>query len=63
MTTHILLNLPEEYQTIVEILEDELGYEENILTTKKICDKFSVKYDLTNKQLIPRMLREDEKTL
>ena len=32
MMTHILSNLPEEYQTIMEILEDELDKEDNPFT-------------------------------
>ena len=34
--THILLNLPEEYQNIVEILEDKLDNKDNHLTTDRI---------------------------
>ena len=49
MITHIILNLPEEYQTIVEILEEKLDYEYNTSTLDKIRDKISVKYNQMNK--------------
>ena len=45
MMTHILLNLPEEYQDIVEILEDKLDEDKNTLTINMICYKLSVKYN------------------
>ena len=32
MMTHILSNLPEEYQIVVEILENKLDDEDNTLT-------------------------------
>ena len=44
MMTRILSNLPEEYEKIVENLEEELGEDINPLTTKNICDKFLGKY-------------------
>ena len=34
--THILLNLPEEYQNIVEILEDKIYDKDNTLTIERI---------------------------
>ena len=45
MMTHILSNLPEEYQTIVEILEDELDDKDYPLTIERIHDNLSVKFD------------------
>lgn len=48
--THILSNLPEVYQNIVEILEDYLDDEDAPQTIKRIRDKLSEKYDWTNKQ-------------
>ena len=48
--THVLLKLPEEYQTIVEILEKKIDDEENPLTIERIRDKLLVKYDLMNEQ-------------
>ena len=48
--THILSNLPEEYQTIIEGLEDELDDNNYSLTIKMICDNLSVKFDRINKQ-------------
>ena len=58
--THILLNLPEEYQTIVEILEEKLHDKDDPLTIERIRDKLSVKFDLMNEQSVPRNLREYE---
>ena len=50
MMTHILSNLPEVYQNILEILEDYLDDEDAPQTIKRIRDKLSEKYDWTNKQ-------------
>ena len=36
MMTHILSNLPEKYQTIVEILEDKLNEEQHPLNIERI---------------------------
>ena len=44
MMTCILSNLPEEYQTIVEIIEEKIDYENNPITTEKIRDKLLIKY-------------------
>ena len=63
MMTNILLNLPEEYQTILEIIEYELYAEDNPLTTKRIHDKLSLKYDQMNEQSRPITSREYEKDL
>ena len=63
MMTHILLKLPEEYQTIVEILEKKIDDEENPLTIERIRDNIFVKYDLMNEQSRPRMSREDGESL
>ena len=43
--THILLNLPEEYQTIVENIEDKLYDKDNPLTIESIRDKILVNFD------------------
>ena len=59
--THILSNIPEEYQNFVEILKDNLDDKDNPLSTERICDKLLVKYDQMNKQSRPKMSREDEK--
>ena len=50
MMTHILSNLPEEYQNIVEILEYGLDDDSNTLNIKRIRDKLSVKFDRMNEQ-------------
>ena len=47
---HILSKLPEEYQTIVEILEAELENKYNSLTIEEICDKIYVKFDQMKEQ-------------
>ena len=46
--THILSNLPEEYENIFENLEKELDYYIDMLTIKIIWDKLSAKYDSMN---------------
>ena len=46
--THILSNLPEEYQTAVEILEEKLYYKDDSLTIEKIREKNSVGFDSMN---------------
>ena len=48
MMSHILSNLPEEYQTIVEILEDKLDNDSDFITIERIHDKILVEYDKTN---------------
>ena len=48
--TRMLLNLPEEYQNIVEILEYGLDDDSNTLNIKRIRDKLSVKFDRMNEQ-------------
>ena len=48
--THILSNLPEEYQTIVEFLEDELYDKYHPLTIERIREKLSVKFDRMNER-------------
>ena len=49
MMSHILSNLPEEYQTIVEILEDKLDDDSDFITIERIRDNILVKYYQTNK--------------
>ena len=58
MMTHILLNLPAEYQTILEILEDKLDDKDNPLTIERIRDKISVKFDRRNEKSGPRTSRK-----
>ena len=38
MMSHILSNLPEEYQTTVEILEDKLDNDSDFITVERIHD-------------------------
>ena len=61
MITHILSNLPEEYQTFIEILEYNLDYEDNPLTIGRTRENLSVKFYQMNGQSAPRNSREDEK--
>ena len=58
---HILSNLPEEYETIVEIQEDKLDDKDNTLTIERIHDNILVKSYQMNKQPGPIISREDEK--
>ena len=60
MMSHIIANLPEEYQTIVEIIEHKLDYDSDFITIEMISDKILVKYDQINKQSRPKFSREDE---
>ena len=46
--THILLNLPEEYQNNVQILEEKRDDTDDPLTIDIICDKLSVKFERIN---------------
>ena len=39
--THILLELPELYENMIESIEDELDYEKYPLTIENISDKLS----------------------
>ena len=48
MMTHIISNLPEEYENIVENLEDELDDDIAMLNIKIIWDKLSAKYNRMN---------------
>ena len=63
MMTHILLNLPEEYGTIVEIIEDKLDEKDHPITTERIHNKILVKFDGMNKQSETKPSGEDEKYL
>ena len=63
MMYHILSNLPEEYQTIVEIIEEKLDNDSYFITIEKIRDRILVKYDQMNKQSKPKISREDENYL
>ena len=55
--THILLNLPEEYQDIVKILEDKLDDKDEPITIDRIYEKFLVKLERMNKNSRPRTPR------
>ena len=57
MMNHILSNLSEEYQTIVEMIEHKLDYEDNPLNIERNGDILSVESDPMNKQSIPRTSR------
>ena len=48
MMTHILSNLTEEYENIVETLEEELDNDIDMLTIERILDKISSKYNIMN---------------
>ena len=48
MITHILYNLPEEYEIIVENIEGGLDDNINMFTIKIIRDKLSAKYNRLN---------------
>ena len=45
MMTHILPNIPEEYENIFENLVDKLYDDIDMLTIKRIWDKLSAKYN------------------
>ena len=45
MMTHILYNLPEEYQIIVGILEDKLDNKDKPLNIESIRDNLLVKFE------------------
>ena len=60
MMSHILANLSEEYQTIIEILEDKLDYDSDSITIERIRDKIFLKYEQINKKSRTKNLREDE---
>ena len=59
MMSHILSNLPEEYQTIVEIIEDKLDDYSDFITIERISDNILVKYDQMNKESGTKMSGED----
>ena len=63
MMSHILSDLPEEYQTILEIIEDKLDDDSEFITIERIRDKILVKYYQTNKKSRPKMSGEDENYL
>ena len=46
--THIMPNLPEEYENSNENLKDKLNDEIDMLTIKRIWDKIADKYNKTN---------------
>ena len=49
MITHIILNLPEEYQTKIEILEEKLDDKDSPLNIKRIHDELLYKYVRSHK--------------
>ena len=61
--THILSNLPEEYQKSVEILKEKLDKKYHPLTIERIGDKLSVKFYKMNEQSETKTATEDEKPL
>ena len=63
MMTKILSNLPEEYQTTVEILEDELDDKGDPQNIESILGKLSVKFERKNKLSGKITSRKDEKSL
>ena len=63
MMTHILSNLPEEYQTILEIIEDKLDNDSDFITIERVRDKIFVKCERTIKKSRPKMSGEDENYL
>ena len=50
MMTHIISNLPEEYENIVENLEDKLHNDIAMLTIERIQEKLPAKYNQMNAQ-------------
>ena len=63
MITHILSNLPEEYQAIVKILADKIDHKDYPITMENIRGKFSVILDQMKGQSVPRTPREYGKDL
>ena len=63
MKTHILSNLPEAYDNIIENLEDELDNDNYHLAIKRISDKLLDKYDQMNMQPVMKNSREDEESV
>ena len=61
--THILSNLPEEYQNTVKSIDKELDDNNKPLTIQRISDKLLVKFDQMEEQSMPRTSREYEKAL
>ena len=62
MMSHILSNLLEEYQTIVEILEDKLDYDSDFITIERIGNKILFKYEQMNKQSRPKFQEKMKNT-
>ena len=60
---HILSNLPEEYQTILEIIQDKIDDEKYPLNIKRIRDNILVKFDQMNEQSGSKTSIEDKKPL
>ena len=60
--TRILSNLPQEYQTIVDIMEDKIYYEYKHLIVQRFRDRFLVKYYWMTDQSKLIMLWEDDNT-
>ena len=62
MMTHIIQNLPEEYQNMVQMIKYRLDDEDNCLTIERIGDKHLIKYDQMDEQSRPKTSREYEKS-
>ena len=63
MMTCILSNLPEVYEKIVEILEDEIYDEDDHLTIERIWDKLKANYDCMNIRSETKSSNGEEKAL
>ena len=57
MMSHILSDLPEEYQTILEIIEDKLDNDSDFITIERVRDKSFVKCDRTIKKIKTKNVR------
>ena len=53
---HIVSNLPEEYDILVEMLEDEL----DTLNIEHLCDKLSAKYEKIKKRKNPTRRKKNK---
>ena len=63
MMIHILSNISEEYENIVENLEDELDKDIDMLTIEIIQDVLSAKYDKMNARSNKNEVTDPEKAL
>ena len=60
---HMLSSLPEEYKTIVEIIQDKIDDDKYPLTIKRIRDNLLVKCDQMNEQTGSKTSIEDERSV